>query len=170
MKTVYSLFAMILVITLIGCGSSEPSAVDASAQVPPTEDHDHEHGHDDHEDGDHDHAGHDHDQSDHPDSFEEALQHIEDMGSKITAAFAKAEPDDAHDELHEIGHMIESLPALAKKAGLPESKQEKVMAIAEALMDAFGELDGTLHGGDEVDAEKISQTISAQIEELQVLL
>jgi hypothetical protein len=46
-----------------------------------------------------------------------------------------------------------SLPELADKADFTEPKQEKVGEITEALMDAFEELDGTLHGGGEVDVE-----------------
>lgn len=176
MKTLDFLLIPTLVLALIGCGSTDQSVSDSSSQSSAVEDHDHDdHGHDDH-DHDHgqhghdDHDGHDHEESGQPDSFAEAISQINDMGSKITAAFAKGEPDDAHDELHDIGHMIESLPELAKKAGLPETKQKKVGEATEALMDAFGKLDGTLHGGEKVDVEKISTTISAQIEELQAML
>ena len=169
MKILNFLLISTLVLVLIGCGSTDQSVSDSSSQSSAVEDH----AHDDHDGHDHDHddhGGHDHEESGQPESFAEAISQIDDMGSKITAAFAKGEPDDAHDELHDIGHMIESLPELAKKAGLPEPKQEKVGEATEALMDAFGELDGTLHGGEKVDVEKISTTISAQIEELQAML
>lgn len=166
MKTINFLLIPTLVLALIGCGSTEQSVSDSSSQSTAVELHDH----DDHDGHDHDHDGHDHEESGQPESFAEAIGQISDMGSKIRAAFAKGEPGDAHDELHDIGHMIESLPELAKKAGLPETKQKKVGEVTEALMDAFGELDGTLHGGEKVDVEEISTTISAQIEGLQAML
>ena len=164
MKILNLLLPLTLAIALIGCGSTDQSVSDSSSQSSAVEDHDHDgHGHDDHE-------GHDHEEGGQPESFAEAIGQISDLGSKVTAAFAKGEPDDAHDELHDIGHVIECLPELAKRAGLPETKQKTVSEVTEALMDAFGELDGTLHGGEEIDVEEISKTISAQIEELQEML
>lgn len=169
MKTLNLLLSLTLALTLIGCGSTDQSASDPASQSSSAESHDHDgHDHDGH--GHDDHAGHDHGESGHPESFAEAIDLIKDTGSKITSAFAQGEPEDAHGELHEIGHLIESLPGLAKKAGLPEPKLEKVGEVTETLMDAFGELDHTLHGGEKADVEKISKTISAQIEELQGML
>lgn len=161
MKTLNLFLASIFAVALVGCGSSDQSVSDSPSASSSLDDHDH---------GDHDHDGHDHGEGGHPETLAEAVGQINDMGSKITAAFAKGDPDDAHDELHEIGHVIECLPELAKKAGLPEPKQQKVSEATETLMDAFGELDGTLHGGGEVDVEKISTTVSEQIEGLQGML
>ncbi len=171
MKTLDLLLTLTLFLAVTGCGSPDQSASNSSSQSSAVEDHDHD-GHDhDHKDHGHDdHDGHGHKESGQPESFAEAVGQINALGSKITAAFAKGEPDDAHDELHDIGHVIECLPELAKKAGLPEPKQKKVSEVTEMLMDAFGELDGTLHGGEKVDVEKISTTVSEQIEELQGML
>ncbi|MFG0264689.1 MAG: hypothetical protein ACF8AM_05975 [Rhodopirellula sp. JB055] len=165
MKTLNLLLSLTMALALIGCGSPDQSASDSSSANSSAEDHGHDH-------ADHDHEGHDHDhgESGHPESFAEAIEQINDMGNKITSAFAEGEPDNAHGELHDIGHLIESLPDLAKKAGLPEPKLEKVGEVTETLMDAFGELDHTLHGGEKADVEKISSTISTQMEELQGML
>ncbi|MEM9367162.1 MAG: hypothetical protein AAGD07_14310 [Planctomycetota bacterium] len=152
---------------------------DSSLASVASENHDHDHGHDEngHDDHDHEEDGHeghahgdqDHDANDQPDSFGDALKAIDSMGGKITDAFANGAPDDAHHELHAIGHLIERLPMLAKKADLPSEQQSMVQNAAEALMDAFGELDGTLHGGDEVDVDQISKAISTQMDQLQGL-
>jgi hypothetical protein len=151
MKVIYSLLAVTLIVSLIGCGSSEPSAAHTSSQDSPTGDHEH-------------------DESEHPQSFSEAVEQIKERGSRITDAFASGEPDSAHDDLHGIGHVIESLPELAKKAGLSAEEQDTVQQVTEALMDAFGELDGTLHGGEAVEVEEVSKNISAQIEKLESML
>ncbi|MEL6109227.1 MAG: hypothetical protein AAFU85_24735 [Planctomycetota bacterium] len=42
--------------------------------------------------------------------------------------------------------------------------------ITESLMDSFGELDGTLHGEEGVDIDKISKEISKQFDKLESLL
>ncbi|MEO9592448.1 hypothetical protein [Rhodopirellula bahusiensis] len=98
------------------------------------------------------------------------MEQIEEMGGKITTAFASGKPNDAHGELHEIGHLIECLPELAKKADLSSEQQEAVSEATEALMNAFGELDNTLHGGEEVDVDIVSEKISTQLKTLQPML
>lgn len=166
MKFLYSIMTITLVIALLGCDSSGSSTADTSSRKSPSEDHDdhdhEEHGHDDHEHG--------HGEDGHPESLDQAVGQIKEMGGKITTAFANGTPDDAHDELHEIGHVIECLPELAKKANLSGEQKKSVAEITESLMDAFGELDGTLHGGKEVNVDEISKKISAQIEKLQPML
>ncbi|MEO1614229.1 MAG: hypothetical protein AAFV88_00175 [Planctomycetota bacterium] len=173
MKNIWMLLAVGLSVTLIGCDSPEPSVEDASSQGS-SSDHDHDHdGHDDdHEGHGHDDAEHDHDEDEHgaPGSLGEAVKQIKTMGGKVTTAFADGTPDDAHDELHEIGHAIESLPGLASKSSMTDEQQETVRLATESLMDAFGELDGTLHGGDEVDLDEISKKVSTHIEKLEALL
>jgi len=163
MKFVYSLLTITIVFALAGCDSPGPSTADESSQSSATEEHDHDH-------DDHDHDEHGHGEDGHPESLDQAAGQIKEMGGKITTAFANGTPDDAHDELHEIGHVIECLPELAKKANLSGEQEKSVSEITESLMDAFGELDGTLHGGEEVNVDEISKKISTQIEKLQPML
>jgi len=173
MKFVYSLLTITIVFALAGCDSPGPSTADESSQSSATEEHDHDHDdhdHDDHDHDDHDHDEHGHGEDGHPESLDQAVGQIKEMGGKITTAFANGTPDDAHDELHEIGHVIECLPELAKKANLSGEQENTVGEITESLMDAFGELDGTLHGGEEVNVDEISKKISTQIEKLQPML
>ena len=84
----------------------------------------------------------------------------------ITAAFASGTPEQAHDDLHEIGHTIESLPELAEKAGLSGDALDTVNQVTEELMDAFGTLDGSLHGGEAVEVEDVSAEVAEQIDKL----
>ncbi|MEM9644670.1 MAG: hypothetical protein AAF989_06735 [Planctomycetota bacterium] len=156
MKPIHSLFTTALILTLIGCGSPEPSTADPSS-------------HDSHAD-DHGHEGHDHDESAHPHSLSATVEHIKDEGGKITSAFASGKPQNAHHELHAIGGVIQSLPGLATKAGLSSEQQDSVAEITESLLDAFGKLDGTLHGGGDVEVDDIKTEISAQLEKLEKML
>ncbi|MEM6364741.1 MAG: hypothetical protein AAF745_09960 [Planctomycetota bacterium] len=152
MKFLCTLLMISLGVALTGCQPQETSAVGLPAGDTTAESDNHE--------------GHDHGEGGAPESLGEAVNEIRAMGAAITSAFARGKPDDAHHELHEIGHLIESLPELAAKSGLPESKQTTVKTVTEALMVAFGKLDGTLHGGDDVNVDEISQTISEQLQKV----
>ncbi|HBE68086.1 MAG TPA: hypothetical protein DDW52_08045 [Planctomycetaceae bacterium] len=154
-------FAGLLTMGLVGCGE-------------PVEDsHDHADGHSEaeHADGDHDgHSEHDgHGDGDHPQNVQEAVAKLTKMKDTICKAFADGTPNDAHHELHEVGHILEDLPAMAgKQLSLSEDAMGKLDAAVEALFDGFGELDGVFHGGDEseVDAEAISKELTDAIEQL----
>jgi hypothetical protein len=102
---------------------------------------------------------------DSPKTFAEALEQLASQKTNIQTAFEKSDPESAHDDLHTIGHVLESLPALAKKSGIAEADLPAVKEAVDALFDAFGKLDETLHGGDETPykdvAEKIDTALSA---------
>lgn len=149
-----AVFASLLAINLVGCG--EPTESDS---------HDHADGHSESE-----HAhGVDGEHGEHPQNVEEVVAKLSEMKDKICKAFADGTPDDAHDELHQAGHLLEDLPAMAsKQLSLGEEAMGKVDAAVEALFDGFGEFDGVFHGGDEseIDADAISKELTAAIEQL----
>ncbi|MEM1224176.1 MAG: hypothetical protein AAGJ40_00675 [Planctomycetota bacterium] len=174
MKAFQTLLALSLCLCLVGCGPEDQTTGGSKSDDLASENHDHSqgHDHDDHDHGEHAHDshGHDHDAKDKPNSLRDAASKIESMGDKIIAAFADETPNDAHEELHDIGHLIESLPVLATKVDLPDEQQAEVRDSTGALMDAFGELDASLHGGDEVDVDQVSAKISTELEKLQEML
>ncbi|MDX1928131.1 MAG: hypothetical protein SFV81_16510 [Pirellulaceae bacterium] len=100
-----------------------------------------------------------------PQTFAEALEQLSNQKKNIQAAFEKSDPESAHDDLHTIGRLLESLPNLATKSGIAEADLPAVKEAVDALFDAFGKLDETLHGGDETPyqdvAEKIDTALSA---------
>lgn len=100
-----------------------------------------------------------------PETFAEALEQLATQKTNIQRAFEKSDPESAHDDLHTIGRVLESLPTLAKKSGIAEADLPAVKEAVDALFDAFGKLDETLHGGDETPykdvAEKIDTALSA---------
>lgn len=110
-------------LTACGCEDSSQSQV----QFP--EDHAHEHGHD-----------HSHD------SLSDAVEELTTLRNQIRDAFGKNDPDAAHDPLHEVGHILEAIPDLAKKEGLAEEKRKIIETATETLMTAFGAVDKTMHG------------------------
>lgn len=100
-------------------------------------------------------------------SFRESVAGIEAMATTICKAFADGTPEDAHDALHEVGHSLEKLPALAAKEGkLTEEQMTVVNEAVEALFDGFGKLDDTLHGGEEVDIAAIEGTLTETLAKL----
>lgn len=94
-----------------------------------------------------------------PKDFASALAKLQDLKASIADAYAKEDPHLAHDALHEIGHVIETLPELAKEAGLSEEAQAAVVSASENLMDAYAALDEGMHGGEEIGYDEVEQKI-----------
>ena len=63
----------------------------------------------------------------------------------IADAASKGTPDDAHDQLHDIGHLLDSLPKIGKAASLDAELQGTLEKTTESLFDAMLKIDGSLH-------------------------
>ncbi|XZE53365.1 hypothetical protein SH139x_005102 [Planctomycetaceae bacterium SH139] len=145
----------------MGCSPSTPVTDEAAAT----------------EESDHDHAGHDHGDHDHGDQDEPSLESLaagltklESEFAVIKAAFEKNSPEDAHDELHDIGHLLESLEHwVASDAAANEVDQAVATPLVKTLFTSFGNLDDTLHGVEGVDIEANLQEISSTITQLKEL-
>ena len=98
-----------------------------------------------------------------PETFAEALKQLDTQKSNIQAAFEKSDPESAHHDLHTIGRLFESLPDLAKKAGIADADLPAVKVAVDSLFDAFGKLDETLHGGDETPYKEVAEQIETAI-------
>lgn len=99
----------------------------------------------------------------HPETFVAAMQELETAKSQIQTAFENGTPDDAHDALHEIGHVLECLPELAKTETEDPAQHQAVADATDKLFDAYEKLDGSMHGGDEVKYESIKEDIDSAI-------
>lgn len=129
---------------ITGCDSAPPKPPPQSASAS----HD-EHGHG--AEADHGHAA--------PASFAEAVKQLESFRNTIRDAFAKNDAEAAHGPLHDVGHVLESLPALAEKAGLDASQKDIVKAAAEQLFGQFGKVDEMMHGEKGAKYEDVSSGI-----------
>jgi hypothetical protein len=141
------LTVMSLLVTLCGCQTGEPGT--AKPEDVAAETH-------------HDTA---------PLNFADALKKVEEAKEKICVAFEQGTPDEAHDALHQVGHMLEDLPQLATQGR--ELSTETVSAInqaVESLFDGFGKLDDTMHGGAEVELDKIKQQLTQSLANLRKVL
>lgn len=138
----------------LGCNSGD-SATDA----PPAESADDHDGHD--------HAG-DHGHDDEL-GLHEALSKIESLAATINQSLNDGDADAVHDSLHEIGHLLEDLPALAEAHGLSEADQQKLSEASTQMMDAYGAVDATLHGDEGKSWDEVKETIDASLKTLQSL-
>lgn len=113
--------------------------------------------------------GHDHD---HPESLQEAVETLSGLYAKIKTAFESGDPDAAHGELHEVGHLLEEdFPTLIKKEdSLDADSKSKLESVVSALFDEFFKLDDMMHGGENVDFATLEPVISAALDELKSVL
>lgn len=148
-----------LVFFVAGCGGSttENSPSD-TATAGAANDHDHAGEHE------HDHAGA---ETAKPETYSAAIDKLSQLTEEVCTAFKNETPEDAHESLHSVGHLLESLPALAsKQMTLPEASMAELNASVETMFDAFTELDGTLHGGEAVDIAIIEEKLTQSLQKL----
>lgn len=111
--------------------------------------------------------GHDHEVHDHgPESLKDALAELTSLRNTIRDSFSKNEQDAAHDPLHEVGHVLEAIPELAKKENATAENQATIERSVNDLMDAFGRVDKTMHGQEGSTYTEESATIDAALESL----
>ena len=123
-------------------------------------------GHDGHgEEGDH---GHGEDGHEHPENLADAVAQIATMSTSIKDAF-KEDPDGgtAHDDLHEIAHLLDDAKALAEKdESLSDDVKTNVIESVDTLFNAFNDVDEGMHHDDKGAkypdvAEKIDAAVAA---------
>ncbi len=149
---------------ILGC-DAKPAPPPAGGGTA-TEDHDHadadhDHDHDQaqgHADHDHEHAEVDHA---HPETYAAAVTELDKLCAAIEAASAKDELSKADDEVHEIGHLLEDVGALAGKEPLGDDAKAKIGAAIEELMDAFEQVDAKIHGGEGKAYSAVADKINA---------
>ncbi len=127
MRSLRHSWVMVIPVSLMmsmGCDDAPAPVVHVD-----TEEHAHEH--------DHDHG---------PESLKDAIKELTSLRDTMRDAFAKNDPDGAHDPLHEVGHVLEAIPELAKKEGVSAENQTAIETGVNSLMDAFGSVDKKMHG------------------------
>jgi hypothetical protein len=148
------LSSFIVAALLLGSGcDSKPAGKAGDSKAA----HDHSH------DG-HDH-GHDHDHKETAASPADALKNTLEKTiaatQKIFDAGTGGKVEDAHDELHDIGHFLESLPEQAKKASLDTASQEAINKASKSLFEVIGKIDELLHDGKEVKFDEFKADMEA---------
>ena len=127
-KSLRNLIAIPLALALCvagGCG--KPAGSSAS--------HGHDHGH-----------GHDHDHS--TMSYSAAVAEVEELHASIRKAFEAGKGEDAHDDLHHIGDLLDAIPKLAGKTKMSADDQTAVKEAADKVFSAYGRIDEAFHPGE----------------------
>ena len=133
--------AFLMCAVLLGCSNQEADSGD-----------DHSHGHD------HDHSA----EAQVP--FDSLVEQICQHRDSIKSAFDADNHDEAHDPLHEIGHLITQLPDAASQTDLAESDWNQVKGASDKLMEAFGKIDMLFHGDESgVKFPEVEQEIATAI-------
>lgn len=143
----YSLLITLTFSLLIGSGCSQ-SANPGNAPTSQGQERD-----------EHDHHGHPHG----PETLKDALAELTTLRNTIRDAFAEDDADTAHGPLHEVGEILEAIPELAKKENVSAENQAAAKTAVDALMDAFGAVDKTLHGQEGSTYSEVSATIDSTL-------
>jgi hypothetical protein len=99
-----------------------------------------------------------------PKTLAEAFQQLNGHAETISKAFTSNKPDDAHHSLHDVGHLLECMPELAKD--LSDEKKELVKKSVADLFECFGALDDAMHQGTETPYSKVADRITAALASL----
>jgi hypothetical protein len=106
----------------------------------------------------------------HAETYPEAVAELEEMNKTIASAFANNDVDAAHDPLHEVGHVLDELPGLAKKQELGDEAVAAISAAVETLFDAFGKVDEKFHGGEGATYDEVKAKVDSSMDVLRKYL
>ncbi len=104
-------------------------------------------------------TGSDKSHPDHAETLEGAMKELAGFKTAIQKAFEDKKPGSAHDALHEVGHVLEELPELAKKEEMSEENIKTLKDAVDVLFDGFGELDKSMHGKTGKSYEEVAKSL-----------
>lgn len=106
----------------------------------------------------------------HAETYPEAVAELEEMNKTIASAFANNDVAAAHDPLHEVGHVLDGLPGLAKKQELGDEAVAAISAAVETLFNAFGKVDEQFHGGEGATYDEVKADVDSSMDVLRKYL
>ncbi|MCA9074711.1 MAG: hypothetical protein KDA93_06745 [Planctomycetaceae bacterium] len=112
---------------------------------------------------------HDHDHEDHesrPETYQQAVEQLVSLDQTIRTAFAAKDDETAHDPLHEIGHLLEDVAALAPKTEMTEEQQTSVQQAVDKLFELYGAIDDTMHSREGKSYDEVSSEIETALKTL----
>ncbi len=93
-------------------------------------------------------------------SFAEVVTTLVEMKNAIRDGFASGDLDGAHEPLHEVGHSLSALVELAEKEEFTTEQVDALKAATESLLDDFGEIDKTFHGGEGKTYDELADSVA----------
>ncbi|MEP3481183.1 MAG: hypothetical protein ABJZ55_18230 [Fuerstiella sp.] len=116
------------------------------------------------------HEGHDHGDHAHAETVGEAFHELTELYTTVKTAFAADDSDTAHGPMHEVGHVLQEVKELASKSELTAEAKATVDQQVEILMDAYGDVDNTMHGKDGSLYSEVSDKVDAAMAALKTAL
>lgn len=101
-----------------------------------------------------------------PETFKAAVEAVLGINETIRRAFAVQDDDAADDRLHEIGHLLKGMNALAEKSEMTYEQRQLVQGAVARLFEAFRAVDATMHGREGISYEEASIQIDENLEVL----
>lgn len=149
----FLLLAIPFSIGFVGCSGQASNTPATNKNAAATKEHDH----------DHDHDGEKKDEGD----FASSLDKAKDLVSQIMKAIDANDIEAAHDPLHEIGHVLESLGEKVGQQGWPAEKATAAKAAVDGMFESFMTIDNTLHDTSKTfDIEKLRPIIESGLKTL----
>lgn len=102
----------------------------------------------------------------HAETYVEAVAMLTEYRDQIRDSFAKGDALAADPAVHEIGHTLEDVTALANSSSLSEEDQVAVGVAVEKLLDAYGAIDEKIHSNEEVKYDEVAGEIDSAMETL----
>lgn len=157
--------ALVVPCLFIGCDPGKPTDGSSSSHshdgVPAS--------HDGHSHDGHSHDGHSHGDEGAKLGLKDSVTKVVELAGKIKEAGEKGDFDSAHDEIHDIGHLLEDLAAKAKAESKSDEEQAAIKAAADALFATIGKIDEGLHDNKEVKFDDIKEAFEAELAALKAL-
>lgn len=106
--------------------------------------------------------GHNHGEGHHhAETFPEAVAEMVALRNTIRDGFANEDPDAAHGPLHDVGHVLVEVEAMAEKEGLDAETLTGVRDAVETLKESFASVDKMMHGGEGSEYSEVSADVDA---------
>ncbi len=99
-------------------------------------------------------------------TYAEAIDHIRSYRDTIRDETTGGNPDKAHQPLDKLDYVLQWLPEIAQKSGIPKSKWEEVNTTGQKLRDLFNKIHANIDAGKESDYKAVADEIDSSIESI----
>jgi uncharacterized protein YqeY len=101
--------------------------------------------------------------------YQDALKRIRSYRDKIRSETTTGDPRLAHRSLDELDLVLDWLPEIAEKSGVPRTNREDVTKAAQQLQDLFGKIHKKIDAHQKPDYAAVANDIEAAIKKLESL-
>lgn len=102
-----------------------------------------------------------------PATYADALPQIKGYRDTIRAAIEAGTPGKAHRALDELDIVLDKLPEIAKRSGVPAEKWEAINTSARELRDLFNQVHSAIDAKREPDYKAVAEPIDQSIAKLE---